>query len=377
MKKSEKMNTNKTLNYITYQTFPADTANSLQTISNIKYLIKNNINVNLIFPLRDSSSNDSLEKINEYYGEKLYFNIKGITHNYPFGKLNFFKRLFFIFSHFMWSRKVVKEIEINNENSNFFTRSDWIFYFLSKRKVPVLFECHQYTKLRKYLISLSLKSEKSKIIFLNENLKNDYEKKYVLKNNFLVLHNGVDLEIFNNERQKRKQVVFVGKLTRFAEDRGLKFVIRSFMNLDKSYSLKIIGASNEEVEIYQNYVSKLNLENRVEILGYLNHEKVINHISESSIGVLINSNSNMHSIKYTSPLKYFEYLSADVKVVASEFDAHRKLPYSNNICFFNSDNPESFVSAIIESEKKPLLNAKDKEEISLDYRAKKIISLLD
>ena len=29
------------LNYVTYQTFPAKTANSLQTITNIKYLIRN------------------------------------------------------------------------------------------------------------------------------------------------------------------------------------------------------------------------------------------------------------------------------------------------------------------------------------------------
>ena len=39
--------------YLTYQSFPSETANSLQTISNINYLIKNNIDVDLIFPLRE------------------------------------------------------------------------------------------------------------------------------------------------------------------------------------------------------------------------------------------------------------------------------------------------------------------------------------
>ena len=43
------MNKINTINYITYQTFPANTANSLQTISNIKYLLKNNMEINLIF----------------------------------------------------------------------------------------------------------------------------------------------------------------------------------------------------------------------------------------------------------------------------------------------------------------------------------------
>ena len=63
--------------YVTYQTFPADTANSLQTISNIKYLLRNNMEINLIFPLRESGSSDSMEKINNHYGESLNFNIKG------------------------------------------------------------------------------------------------------------------------------------------------------------------------------------------------------------------------------------------------------------------------------------------------------------
>ena len=42
---------NKVINYISYQSFPAETANSLQTISNLKYLKKNDYEVRLFFPL--------------------------------------------------------------------------------------------------------------------------------------------------------------------------------------------------------------------------------------------------------------------------------------------------------------------------------------
>ena len=48
-----KLKMNKSLNYITYQTFPAQTANSLQTISNIRYLVKKGVKVSLYFPLRE------------------------------------------------------------------------------------------------------------------------------------------------------------------------------------------------------------------------------------------------------------------------------------------------------------------------------------
>ena len=50
----------KNIIYITYQSFPANTANSLQTISNIKYFIKNGVDVNLVFPLREKKSSANL-----------------------------------------------------------------------------------------------------------------------------------------------------------------------------------------------------------------------------------------------------------------------------------------------------------------------------
>ena len=54
---------NKVINYISYQSFPAETANSLQTISNLKYLKKNDYEVRLFFPLREKNSSDDLKTI--------------------------------------------------------------------------------------------------------------------------------------------------------------------------------------------------------------------------------------------------------------------------------------------------------------------------
>ena len=57
----------KVLNYISYQNFPADTANSLQTISNLKYLAKNHYEIKLYFPLRENNSSDDLKVLQKYY----------------------------------------------------------------------------------------------------------------------------------------------------------------------------------------------------------------------------------------------------------------------------------------------------------------------
>ena len=48
------------ISYITYQSFPAETANSIQTISNILELVKQGHEVSLVFPDREQNSSDEL-----------------------------------------------------------------------------------------------------------------------------------------------------------------------------------------------------------------------------------------------------------------------------------------------------------------------------
>ena len=93
----------KELVYITYQTFPAETANSIQTISNIKYFVKNEVAVDLYFPLRDRQSDGDLNKLKSYYSFSENFNSIGIKHPYPHGKIKFLPGLWFHISHFLWS----------------------------------------------------------------------------------------------------------------------------------------------------------------------------------------------------------------------------------------------------------------------------------
>ena len=101
---------NKNLNYVTYQTFPAQTANSLQTMSNIKYLIKYGVSVNLYFPLREQQSTADINSLQDFYKFTETFNTFGIKHPYPHGKIKFMPKLWFHLSHFLWSRKLIKKV---------------------------------------------------------------------------------------------------------------------------------------------------------------------------------------------------------------------------------------------------------------------------
>ena len=366
------------LNYVTYQTFPADTANSIQTIANIKYLIKEGMNISLYFPLRDKTSNADSIKLKEFYSIKEDFTVVGSKHNLPFGKIKIFNRVLFLYSHLVWSysitNKLTKEIP---SSESFLTRSDWVFFFLSRKNRKVTFECHQYNRIRKFLISKSLKKETSKIIFLNKNLKDDYEKKYKLKNNYTILHNGVDLEYYSSaEKEKNYEIVFIGKLKRFDQSRNIDFLLKGLTLLDERYTLKIVGANESEIVELNEQSKNLGLEGRVKILKRVSYSDVAKQLSSSSIGILINSNINKHSTSYTSPLKYFEYLAARLKVIAVDFPSHRDLPFSDKITFFQDGNIESLAAAINEVDYLDYLDPDIFPYISLETRAKKIIDFL-
>ena len=361
------------LNYVTYQTFPAKTANSLQTITNIKYLIRNGIKVNLYFPMREKESSDNLSEIQNFYQIKESFEVFGLKHKLPHGRVKIFKKYAFQISHYMWAKKTIKDYFHNKTENYIFTRSDWIAFFAAKKGNKVIFECHQRSKTRDFVINRIGKLQNVTIIFLNENLRDSYSD--ISKS--IVLHNGVDHELFDKQNlDKKKSIVFVGSLSRFNTSRGLPDFIKTYSDekLYENYNLEIVGGNLEEIKKLENLVNNLEITNYVTFHGYLQRKNAINIISKCSIGLLINSDENQHSTKYTSPLKYFEYLYGGLFVIASDYPSHRTLPFNKMISFFNLKDKNSLSNAIrnlpnIDLEKNYL------REITVDKRAKEIIKL--
>jgi glycosyltransferase involved in cell wall biosynthesis len=365
--------------YLTYQSFPADTANSLQTISNIKYLVKNGVDVELIFPLREKSSNASVNKIKEHYSIKEDFYVTGVNHFLPFGRIKIFESFFFHISHFLWSFFVVTFKIKKTDEKKFITRSDWILYFLARKGCDILFECHQTSKVRTFIINKSKNFRNVKFIFLNEHLQNYYN---INADNSQVLHNGVDTEMFSSSvsklDNKREGLIFVGNLRRFNESRGVDFIIDAFKDSKflQDHKLSIIGGPDKDAQKLRVKIKKFDLQESISVTGRLGRSEIGEVYANSNIGILVNSSSNQHSYKYTSPLKYFEYLYMGLKVIGVDFPSHRALPRNNEINFFQENDVSSFETAVKQALEKKLPLDVDKEDFSLNTRAKKIISFL-
>lgn len=367
------------LMYITYQNFPDYTANSLQTISNINKLVELGVEIDLIFPLRKKDSSDNLIELQDFYFVKNNFTPIGIKHNYPFGKISFFNKFFFHVSHFLWSKSVFKKYKNQLKDSIIFTRSDWIFYFCSKHKFNVTFECHSLTKLRKYIIKRSISNKNSKIVFLHDSLLADAFVKKDFLQRVKVIHNGFDEDYFYEEPNKEKfteKLIFNGNITRHGKLRNFEYIFDALNSKELSTkTLEIYGANEKESEYLNSIIQSKNVSN-VKIFPYLKRNDIAKKIRDSDIGLLINNSDDHHAKYYSSPLKYFEYLGSGLNVLAVNLPAHENLPFSEHISFFEEDDIDSFIKAVIEIKKFPSEEKIRLEEFSSTNRAKSIINFI-
>ena len=359
----------KNITYITYQTFPAHTANSIQTMTHIKHFSKLNWKVKLIYPLRNKESNDNLEDLKNFYQIKYDFDVHGTIHPLPFKKITIFEKFNYLVSHLIWSYAVTRKIK-KNSIDKFFTRSEWVFYFLSRKNCRVVYECHQLTNLKKNLITKSLKSKNSKLILLNSSMTEELNN--IDQSQIVVLSSAYDEDIFlYNEKEKTsKKIIYVGSFFRFGISRGVESLLKLSDNLNK-YDIKLVVVAND----IENLSQFTNINNdEIDFHSNLKRTEISNLFQECSVGLLIN-NESQHAEKYTSPLKYFEYISSGLNVVATENESHKKLPFDEKLFYFDRKDESTFIDAVLKAFDTKTTIPQDLDVYSMSNRVKKIIEL--
>ncbi|MDO9265521.1 MAG: glycosyltransferase family 4 protein [Sulfurimonas sp.] len=139
--------------------------------------------------------------------------------------------------------------------------------------------------------------------------------------------------------EKKDEVCYVGGI---AQIRGIKEVLKA-MGLTKNVKLNLVGAfSQRDVEVE---VKNYNGWKNVNELGFLGREGVADIMSRSKAGLV-----TLHPvINYLDslPIKMFEYMSAGLPVIASDFALWREIVEGNScgICV-NPLEPKEVAQAI-------------------------------
>ena len=104
----------------------------------------------------------------------------------------------------------------------------------------------------------------------------------------------------------------------------------------KDFYLLLVGGPQNEFERLGEIVKKQHLE-RVILLPSVPREQVVRFLAAGDLGLLPTSPYYDIGNKYTSPLKLFEYLAADLPVLASDVPSSREVLTEDVARFYRYD----------------------------------------
>ncbi|MDM1341694.1 glycosyltransferase [Acinetobacter pseudolwoffii] len=196
--------------------------------------------------------------------------------------------------------------------SDFINGNVWLWihgeiFKSSRKQTKNLFrwykECRRYYLDKKYFIKLF---DGKNIITVNQDLEKDY-KRLLPNSKILTIYNGLDIKHIDQQKllepQKVWDCIFVGRLS---HEKQPEHTIRAFAKSQKAKKLLIVGDGDLK-HILQDLCKQLNIENRVEFIGWVNNP--YSYIQQSHL--LVSS-----SISEGYGLVISEALYLDVPVVA-------------------------------------------------------------
>ena len=317
------------------------------------------------------------EVIKEKYGFDIDFEVVSLE---PKG--NYYLRSIQLFLNFL---------KIKDRFDGIFTR-DLIFAFLVTKFLnkTTIYELHDLSHGYPwhFLFRLVFKNLKSCIV-ISKGLKKELVNKGFNKDKIHVLHDAVDLNKFNIDISKDKArdilnlpkdktiVSYTGSLQNW---KGYETFLKSFKYLkSKNVMYIIVGGSEEQIKkLKEKYDDK-----SMVFIPFVDNNKIPLYLKSSDILVIPNSSKYTISVKYTSPLKLFEYMASKRPIVASDLPSIREIVSEDEVLFFKPDDEKDLaekIDLLIEDKDLQIKlsnNAfKKVQNYTWENRAKRIVEIL-
>ena len=348
--------------YIAELNLPSKSAYSIhvmkmcEAFSKLKYKVK-------LFVINGKNKS----KIKNYYNIKSNFYIYSIFNSLKV--LNFFTRI--IFSYKILSKQ-------NDKDSIYISRSI-IFALLAtiSRKKTILELHHEITGLSKilYIILKNLNLlENLNYIFLSQRLNQIYKIK---KQRFIVLDDAVNLDDFKIKKKVkyRNTCIYIGS---FFEGKGIEQIYRLAENNPKIF-FHIYG--EKKFLTFRNYLKNL------KIFDHISYNKIPTILSNYEIALMpyqikIKGRGSINLEKYMSPLKMFDYLAAQLVIIASDLEIYKHILKDNFNCKLVKVNDDSSwsknINNLFKNKKRKKYLRQNAAKTALKYtwekRCKKIIN---
>lgn len=181
----------------------------------------------------------------------------------------------------------------------------------------------------------------------------DVAGKHADKNKISIIRNGTEVEHFyqaaklEKKKNNRKQIGYYGAVAHWFAWEKVCYLARKF----PEYDIVIIGSITE-------YEDKLKQCSNIKLIGEKPYGELPKYLAEFDV-CLIPFDTSTDLIKATNPVKFYEYLSAGKKIVATEIP--ELMPYRDEYVYMSNDN-EKFAAYV----QKCLLNEDDLKKTEED-----------
>lgn len=261
-----------------------------------------------------------------------------------------------------------------------YTRDFSFLVFLSKvpkflrPKKKVIYEAHRiyyYTSNRVNDLKLEIECIKLADIFIaiSNGVKQDLIKLGADEKKIAVIPSGVKLNNYFNEFDEndfRKKInvnndefiiIYAGS---WEEWKGIEVLIRAYREVLKKINdckLILVGGEKEEFIKIRQLLEFLDIDRqRFLLVGFIPQTDVVKYLKISDIGIIPNIKTTL-GIRYTSPLKLFEYMAAGLPIVVSDLPSMREILTEKEAEFFEPENEHDLAVKLI-----GLINNKVKRE---------------
>lgn len=168
-------------------------------------------------------------------------------------------------------------------------------------------------------------------ITVNESIAKFLAKKY--HREFLVLRNCMPVERKRKRslylREQFKDKIIILHLGSTGEGRGAEQIFKAASLLPVDFAVVFVGANKREKEL-RGMIEKLGLEKKIFLIPAVSPEEIVSVASEADLGLVLTQNISL-SYYYSLPNKLFQYIAAEVPVLASNFPEYRKNILQNGI----------------------------------------------
>jgi glycosyltransferase involved in cell wall biosynthesis len=144
------------------------------------------------------------------------------------------------------------------------------------------------------------------------------------KNTFTVQNFPILDELYTGEtvswEKRSNHLVYIGAINIL---RGIKEMVGATALASKKTAIELNLAGNFSPQSLQNEISSMDGWQKTNYLGYLSRGKVTQLLGQVKIGLVLIHPEPQYQVSY--PVKLFEYMSAGIPVIASDFPLWRKI----------------------------------------------------